>query len=140
MNTVFRKQSGVTLIELLVVVLIIGILAAIAVPSYTGYVTRGNRAAARACTSEMAQFMERYYTSNLSYVGAAPVLGCQNEGGLNLRYTLTVDTLAQNTYRLVATPIGTQLSNDAVCGVLTLNQSGARTISGTGSTSECWAR
>jgi type IV pilus assembly protein PilE len=140
MSAIFRKESGVTLIELMIVILIVGILAAISYPAYTGYVARGNRAAARACTAEMAQFMERYYTTNLTYVGAAPVLGCQSEGGLDARYTLTADTLAQNTYRLVATPIGAQLSQDTECAELTQDQAGARTISGTGNTSECWSR
>ena len=90
MTTALRRESGFTLIELMIVVSIIGILAAIAIPAYTAYVTRGNRSAARACASEMTQFMERYYTTNLTYVGAAPVLGCQTEGGLDTRYTLTL--------------------------------------------------
>jgi type IV pilus assembly protein PilE len=140
MSATFRKESGFSLIELMVVVSIIGILAAIAVPAYTAYVTRGNRAAARACASEMAQFMERYYTTNLTYVGAAPALGCQTEGSLDTRYTLSVTGLAQNTYSVLATPIGAQLSHDTACAALTMDQTGTRTISGSGDPVECWSR
>jgi type IV pilus assembly protein PilE len=142
MNLKHRKSAGVTLIELITVVAIVGILASIAIPSYPRYVTRTNRAAARACLSEFSQSMERYYTTNLTYVGAAPVLGCATESNLDQRYTFAVDdppTPTQRTYRVSATPIGAQLTADTLCGVLTLNQAGLRTEGGTAtSTNECW--
>lgn len=134
----WRASVGVTLIELMVVVAIVGILAAIAYPSYQRHVARTNRGVAAACLSQYAQFMERYYTTNLTYVGAAPVLGCRLENNLNLRYTIAVSNLAQGTYTLQATPIGTQASVDTRCGTLILDQSGARTVSGAAAVTECW--
>ena len=77
----------------------------------------------------------------LTYVGAAlPAGGCRNDGGLNSRYTITVDTLTQNTYRVVATPIGAQLARDTACGTLTLDQTGERGKSGSSDVTQCWSR
>ena len=102
------RAAGFTLVELMIVVLIVGILAAIATPTYVSYVARTNRGAAKGCMAEFSQFMERYYTTNLTYVGAAPVLGCQTESQLNLKYTIDVTTTAatQRTYMVTATPQG----------------------------------
>jgi type IV pilus assembly protein PilE len=137
-----RRSAGFTLIELMIVVLIVGILAGIATPAYLAYVVRTNRAAAKACMSEYAQFMERYYTTNLKYLDAAPALGCMNEGNLNTNYTIDVTTTAatQRTYTVTATPIGTQLARDTKCGTLTVSESGTRTKSGTETLDYCWAR
>lgn len=128
-----KRTRGFTLIELLVAVAIVGILVSIALPSYQEYILRTNRAKAQACLSEHAQFMERYYTTNMTYVGAAPALGCTTEGGLDGRYTIAVGGVGQRTYTVTATAIGVQV-NDR-CGNLSLNQIGAKTASGTGA---CW--
>lgn len=135
-----QARRGFTLVELVVVIAIIGILAAIAIPAYRSYTVRTHRAAARACVSEITQHLERYYTTNLSFVGATAGLGCQTAGQLNTRYTITLGSLAQNTYVVTATPIGAQASGDTACGTLTLNQVGTRTTSGTSDVDFCWSR
>lgn len=136
-----RRQAGVTLIELMIAVAIVAILAAIAYPSYQRYVVRTHRNSAMACMSQYAQFMERYYTANLTYVGAAPGnLPCSSENNLNQRYNigLRAGSVTARAYIIDATPIATQLALDAQCNRLSLDQTGARTISGTGTRDQCW--
>jgi type IV pilus assembly protein PilE len=133
-----QSLRGVTLIELMIVVAVVGILAAVAYPSYQNHVVKSFRASAKACVMEHAQFMERFYTTNLTYVGANPALGCRVDGNLNQRYQIAVNNLGAATYTVAATPIGTQLARDTLCGTLTLNQAGTRTVSGTGAVANCW--
>lgn len=64
-----NKLKGFTLVELMIVVAIIGILAAIAYPSYTEYVRKGWRAEARAAIMQLLQQQERYMTQRNTYLG-----------------------------------------------------------------------
>lgn len=122
-----RHTAGVTLIELMVAVAIVGILAALAYPSYQRYVARTHRNAAAACLSQYAQFMERFYTTNLTYSDADPVMGCRLENDMNRHYTFAVDVSDDGRgFVARATPVGAQASLDSACGTLTLNQTGGR--------------
>ncbi len=64
-----KEESGFTLIELLIVLVIIGILLAIAVPSYLGFKDRANAAAAQANVRSAVPAIEAYYADNGSYTG-----------------------------------------------------------------------
>jgi type IV pilus assembly protein PilA len=70
-NRIMRSeaQGGFTLIELLVVIIIIGILLAVAVPSYLGFRDRANTKAAQANVRSAVPAVEAYYSDNGTYVG-----------------------------------------------------------------------
>ncbi len=66
-NQISVKQTGMTLIELLIAVAIVGILGAVAYPSYRTYVAQANRSEIKGILLENAQFLERNYTTNNCY-------------------------------------------------------------------------
>ncbi|MDT3718953.1 type IV pilin protein [Pseudomonas oryzihabitans] len=138
---------GFTLIEIMVVVAIVGILAAIAYPSYSEYVRRGNRADAQASLMELAQFMERNYTRTGRYTqdaagNTAPVLPflTSPKDGNRAIYDLSLATVTTTTYTLQATPrAGGAMAGDR-CGNLTINNTGLRGQTGTANNADCWRR
>jgi type IV pilus assembly protein PilE len=129
------RSRGFTLIELVIVVLIIAILAAIAVPAYTSYITKTRRNAASGCLAQYANYMERYYTTNLRYdkdtggtAIALPVLDCASvaQTGDYYTYPFAAGQPTQSTYTILATPQGVQASRDTACGALAIDQTGQR--------------
>ncbi|MGV8844284.1 MAG: type IV pilin protein [Pseudomonas sp.] len=141
------SESGFSLLEVMIVVAIIGILSAIAYPSYTQYVLRGNRSEGMAMLMDAAARQERYYAQNNSYVTAqADIgdLGLRHISGTTVtsetgKYTLGVDSVADDGgYTLTGTPIGPQ-TRDTQCLNLTINAIGTRGISAVGgSVNDCW--
>lgn len=135
-----RNQLGFTLIELMVTVGIIAILATIAYSSYDSFIVKSRRAAAATCLQERAQFLERFYATNLSYLdpatGAAPAIAqCTAEVANFYQVGYAVASTAR-TYQLRAVPQANQ--QDPQCGTLTLNSAGQRGESGTRTVNDCW--
>ncbi len=135
--------GGFTLIELMIVVAVIAILASIAYPSYQSHIMKTRRGAAAACVLEAAQFMERFYTTKLTYVGAIADDGagvnawsCQNDQGGH--YAVALSAVAARSYTITASPTSTSQLKDLRCKALSINQSGAKGIGGTGSVQDCW--
>jgi len=133
-------QTGFTLIEVMIVVAIVGILAAIAYPSYDEYVKRGNRTEGQALLQDTSARQERYFSQNNAYVTddadiAKLVLkgGNKSETG---KYGLTLSKVnGDGGYTLTAE----QDFGDSKCGDLILNALGERDRSGSDKTvAECW--
>lgn len=138
-----RRSSGFTLIELMIAVAIIGILSAIAYPSYQAYVQQARRADAQVALMELAQFMERHYTREGGYLasgqaGAAPSLpfSISPKDGGSAAYNLSLASATGQSYSLQAVPTN-MMSGDS-CGTLTLDNRGRKGSSG--SVAKCWKR
>jgi len=136
------KQTGFTLVELMVTVLIVGILSAIAVPSYRSYVLRATRAEAKQALLARASDLERCYTRNNTYVDAAatpcPVAANLANAAVLIKYKIQAKTLAANSFLLQAIPVNGQEADK--CGTFTLDNKNSRGVSGTPSAQDCWGR
>jgi type IV pilus assembly protein PilE len=138
-----HTMRGVTLMELMIVVVIIGILTAVAYPSYRGHMMRTHRAEAKATLLESAELLERCYTRFNAYnaggCAAATALAVAGTGVPSTGNYYVVKFTAAPTasaFSLTATPQGAQ-ANDTTCGNLTLDQAGLRGADGT-APATCW--
>jgi len=134
-----KNVKGFTLIELLIAVVIIGILAAVAIPQYTQYIVRGNRAAAQSFMLDIANREKQYLLDARSYTASwaladapAPNLGMTAPADVSKNYTITIcldaacnPPTAVPSFKITATPIaGKAQASD---GNLTLDDTGAKT-------------
>lgn len=134
-----RPTWGFTLIELLVVVALVGILAAIAYPSFRNSVLKSRRSEAISTLMDTAQRLERCFTAHRSYTSA----NCQAYTALPFSteyFQIDISGATTTTYTLSAVAQGTQAS-DTRCRTFRIVQTGrtqALDSSDADSTSDCW--
>lgn len=128
-NMASRGQRGFTLVEMLIVIVIIGILTAIAVPSYQSYARRTYRTDAMNALQGLAQSMERYYVQNNTYVGADDskkprfFAATSPIDGSDARYDLKIESATSSGYTLQAVPrSGASQSKDGIIQLLSTGE------------------
>ena len=126
MHQIPNRSQGFSLIELMIAVVIVGILAAIAIPMYSDYVTRSRRADGQATLMQVAQELERCYTqfskyndNSCSVVNGGMVSETSDQGF----YVVAANKLDESAFTLTATPQNEQ-ADDTDCGELKLTHLG----------------
>lgn len=116
------KKRGFTLIELMIVVMIVGILAMIAVPSYDKYVIRAKRSSAKQYMLQVASRQEQYLLDARQYATDLTQLNVAAPSDISNRYTFALAACAApcTTFTITATAIGAQVGD----GNLTLDNTG----------------
>jgi len=125
------QTRGFTLIELMIAVAILGIIAAIAYPSYLDQVRKSKRSDARSALMQAANRQERFYTTQYEYATTLDALGMPAETE-NEAYTLAVDNGDADGFEITATAQGDQVNDD--CTSLTINEIGEKTANDV----DCW--
>ena len=149
----YLKQSGFTLIEAMIVVGIVGILAAIAYPSYMSAVQKSNRAEATVGLSEVSQQLQRCFTSysrfnddtnctvyKLLATGDKKITTSNGKGYYDITLS-NAPAVTAVTYTLIATPVKAPQTKDKDCKSLSLDQAGkkaAKDFNGDDSKDKCW--
>jgi type IV pilus assembly protein PilE len=143
-----RKQEGFTLIEIMVVVAIVAILAAVALPNYRDYVTRGKLVEATSGLSDARVRMEQYFQDNRAYAGGCVIAPNAPPTGsiqvMQLKYFTLACAQTAAGYTVTATGI-----NEMTGFSYTVDQDNGKTstFSGTGasagysspSPNNCWS-
>ena len=148
------RHNGFTLIELLIVVALIGIITAIAIPSYKDYMLRTGRSDGKRTLLDVASQQERFFSENNQYsVSAEPLANptsaaniASHEGKYMISVTPVVNASRNTGFTAIATPVGGQME-DLDCYKLTITNTGVRGIITSSSTvgspnqaQDCWAR
>jgi type IV pilus assembly protein PilE len=146
-----RSGRGFTLIELMIAVVVLGILAAVALPSYFDSVRKGRRAEAVAALTLVQQAQERWRSNNASYTtdlsAAGLNLPAASSGGL---YAIAVDAATNTGYTVTATAAaGSSQASDGNCVRLRVRAAGGNLFYGSAPSSgdfnesagnRCWSR
>ena len=132
----FKRQTGMTLIELMIVVVVLGIIIAIGVPSYRGYIIRANRVDATSALLRLAANQERFYMQNNIYASNAQLaaalpaglgIPATDHGYYDLAIAAAGGGLTVGYTASAAVVNGESQGSDTDCWVFTVNEMGLRT-------------
>lgn len=129
-----QKVKGFSLIELMIAVTIVGIITAIALPTYTEHVQRTRRSDGQVALLSLAARMEHFYTENNTYIGATPAAVGASATSPEGFYTVATSNLGTGTYTLTATPVNGGPQDSDTCGALAINQANIKSPT----TINCW--
>lgn len=132
------RKNGFTLIELVIACCIVGILAAVAIPSYLAYTKQSYRVDATRTMSSYAQSLERCYSQAFTYTGCSVVGTTTSPQGY---YQVVVTLPTTSSFLITATPVKAPQTNDAACASFTLNSAGtqgATSNAAATTTQTCW--
>lgn len=128
-----KNNKGFTLVELMVTVMIVGILAAFALPTFKDYTKKARWAEARAALIQASMNMEREFSTNNIYSGATVGVTIPQKSD-SKNYTLSFEELEDHSFTIIATPS----VPDPECNVFSITQASEKGASGTLSDEKCW--
>ncbi len=145
MRALDRRRSGFTLLELMIVLLVMGVLAAVAITSYSRYGFRARRADGQKLLMAITNAEEGYFAlhnayADLATIGYSTTATATSEAGY---YTAavsvsTINTVTAQAFTATATPVkGNSQARDA-CAALTVTDTGVKGATGTTTNGSCW--
>ncbi|MED5523946.1 MAG: type IV pilin protein [Pseudomonadota bacterium] len=135
------KAKGFTLMELMIAVVVVGIISAIAYPSYINYLAKSRRAEAQTELMRLASLEEQYRIDHRTYVSDLTKLGASGSTYTVAKGAFTISANgATDSLTLTATASSDQSGKDPDCAVMTVDETGKKAAknSSNGGSNGCW--
>lgn len=146
-----RRETGFTLVELIIAMVIVGILVALAFPSFMGAIRKGRRSEAMAALTSMQQEQERWRSNNQSYASTLADLRVSTPTRPSGYYSISILSDSATGYVVMADGTGSSQANDGDCAKLaikadrsTITYASCRSCASAdlafSATNQCWSR